>query len=70
MKDLNENEVLFTVYNTGNGIEIRLGKGDVDGITLLGTLELVKNDIIQNMIHNTAKPVEEEPVMKKPRYDA
>jgi hypothetical protein len=70
MKDLNENEVLFTVYNTGNGIEIRLGKADVDGITLLGTLELVKNDIIQNMTYNTAKSVEEEPVMKKPKYDA
>jgi hypothetical protein len=67
---MKERDVLFTVYSTENGIEVKLGQLDIDGITLLGTLELVKNDIIQNMSHNAVKPQEEAPVMKKPKYDA
>jgi DNA polymerase III epsilon subunit-like protein len=68
---MKERDVLFTVYTTeNNGIEIKLGQLDIDGITLLGALELVKNDIIQNMSHNAVKPQEEAPVMKKPKYDA
>lgn len=65
MKD----NILFTVYRTDTGIEVRLGKSEIDALALLGTLELLKRDIIDNMSQN-AVVSDQELMTNKSKYDA
>ena len=64
-------EVLFTVYKNDDRIEIRTENPEFNPIALIGILELVKQEIIMNVITPSEDEVESEiPVMTSQKYEA
>ena len=64
---MEENVVLQVVLHKGEGIEIRLGNGDVNPLMLVGILEQVKMNILST---SETQDMSEGSVTKSAKYDA